>query len=666
MAVIKRATSFPKPKPGVLKRIAVILFVYVGIHVLDQYTGLFHRRHASSSKEQTEDAQTLGSTKGSDSGSRLGRPGALPGSCSVFLAQVLSKGKKDEKPGGRKKTPLSLDPIPSMNTLWGQLRHRLSEYAIQRVTQLLSPGEIDTGAMEEAVTHLQRQYFSPQFVEKALLHPLRTETANQILQIIERRLEDPQKNPPLQIFTYGGSVVFGSQSYYNDWWLSNTTIGNRGTQLNHEPEQVPWPLQLERLWNDVLFHGRDVVRVHNLSAGGVPTEMGTLSLQYHQFGENNTGIVPDVIIHAYGNNDVFYFALNETKANQDLVDFIEASRRVRCDDFDLPAVMLYDDYIGLNNTRFSTHRMSTKVFEAISGLSSWYDLLAVSYGKAFRNIHFTDENHLRLGVGDWVHPQMLYHVATAPWLLTYSILSGLLGACDISQDPYADTTAVREMSKTAGESVAANKDTPDVLRVSHIPTHKNGEYKPLEFTTLWKKRTEMDRQRCSKPMDTNKCLPHSVLATRVGGVNHRMGLKKKMWEMDIRNNTGWKSVGTDGAVAGDDRVGWEASGPNAEFTVTIPKAKEGLQVVLVGLVSYGEKWKNSTLAITAKHPQSGVGLGSFMMRGVHESKTSVSVVRKLTLNKKLLKVGSPVQVRFRLIGGSTFKLFGILFCPEQD
>ena len=207
--------------------------------------------------------------------------------------------------------------IPSLDDVWTHvLSSKLPSYAIEAVKAKFV-GQIDETKMTEQFETVFRHYFAMKDLRNIILHELGHETAQRLFRIIRLRLADPTKNPPVQIFTYGGSVVAGSESYWNQWWLTNTTIGNKRRIESPFVFSLPWPFRLPEVWNDVIFGGQDVFQVHNFGTRGASTEAGVLSLEYGMFGDihdNTTGkaILPDIIIHAYGNNDILQYRTDES------------------------------------------------------------------------------------------------------------------------------------------------------------------------------------------------------------------------------------------------------------------------------------------------------------------------------------------------------------------
>ena len=505
---------------------------------------------------------------------------------------------------------------------------------------------------------LYEHYFaSPRDLRRSVLHPLRPETAKTILRIIQLRLTDPDHNPPLRVFTYSGSVLAGSGSYKHDWWLPNVTIDMRRQRRYFRSARFPWPHRLEDMWNNVIFGGRNVVRVYNFGAGGTTTEIGALALMYRLFG--TAGVLPDVIIHAFGNNEMLQYLDDETMYAQH-IQFVEAARQLRCDqaaatgsgsddanDDGLPAVVFVDDHIGIDDSGYPTHRQSLRYFRSVAQVSTWYDLLAINFPTSFRHVHYAEMNRTRLGLSTSVHPRMLYHSGTAPWLLTYGLLSGLVDHCRNE------------------EGGPIHPDRPGDLSLSHIPALEDDVHRPIDVDKLWMNRTLADKDRCvssnSSSSASSPCISESWVANRIGGINTQKDLRVKLREMKMTNNVGWDA---NGRSAGSARIGWVTTTVNATFTITVRSDQSPTHLIVVSLKSYGEYWMDSLLRIHTRHPDKDTELGTFEVSGYHTARTSVSYSHKFALDVGKMQPGSPIEARFDLVGGRAFRMVGLLFCSE--
>ena len=109
--------------------------------------------------------------------------------------------------------------------------------------------------------------------------------------------------------------------------------------------------------------------------------------------------------------------------------------------------------------------------------------------------------------------------------------------------------------------------------------------------------------------------------------------------------------------------------PNATFTITIKEHEDITFMTLISMESYGAKWENSRVRITlldigpaGQGPNSLVGL--YEVSGIHDTQTSVLHPHKLPLEGNGVPKGNWLRARFDLVGGSTFRIQGILFCTR--
>lgn len=86
--------------------------------------------------------------------------------------------------------------------------------------------------------------------------------------------------------------------------------------------------------NDVIFGGKDVVRVTNMAVVGATTYVGALALEYSLHPPKHPG--PDLIIHVFEANDIRFIGDNKDGLRI-IQDFIRAAKHVRCGG--LPAVV---------------------------------------------------------------------------------------------------------------------------------------------------------------------------------------------------------------------------------------------------------------------------------------------------------------------------------------
>jgi hypothetical protein len=160
---------------------------------------------------------------------------------------------------------------------------------------------------------------------------------NKVVTILQKRILDPQKNPPLRIAVFGGSVTIGRNCF-----------GNFGTMC-------AWPKRLELLINQ--FFNKELVKVYNLGIGGTNTAVATNMIKYWIYPKELKTDGPDVIINSYSTNDSLPSYKLKDDPNADLVNIVMDQVRARLQSFirtalqsnrcDIsPLVVHVDDYLG--------------------------------------------------------------------------------------------------------------------------------------------------------------------------------------------------------------------------------------------------------------------------------------------------------------------------------
>ncbi|KAI2495463.1 hypothetical protein MHU86_19050 [Fragilaria crotonensis] len=404
--------------------------------------------------------------------------------------------------------------------------------------------------MEHDYQKVHNEFILPT-LRRSIIHPMDTKQMQTLLNIIELRLADPTNNPPLEIMTFGSSVVEGFNSNFHNWWQS-------GSYNKRVPESASfaWPARLEAVLNDVVFRGQNVVRVTNHGAGGTCSSSGALALEYRLFVA--TAPIPDIIIHSYGHTDSRYHG-DDADALRIMQDFVQGAKKVRCNRDGLPFVVLYDDYHGIPGND---------------------------------NLHF--------------------------YMRFYSDL---------------------------------------LLR---------------DLPMKWKSNIAAYQEMCNQSADARTkqpCSPLSWLVNKAGGIRLvPKDIQNSMSAMSMHSLQNWYVEGWPGG-RGKPRPGWVAIAPNATFTITIKDADhQGIKTMsVIAMKSYGAKWENSRLQITVfdegplgQGPSSQIG--RFEIEGSHNLTISVFFDHKFLLDGDGIQKGNWLKAKFDLIGGSTFKIQGILFC----
>jgi len=145
--------------------------------------------------------------------------------------------------------------------------------------------------------------------------------------------------------------------------------------------------------------------------------------------------------------------------------------------------------------------------------------------------------------------------------------------------------------------------------------------------------------------------------------------KKKMEDLFAKTltiNNGWQ-------IAREMKDGWArklglvASKSHAKLQFDVTDTKEEVTLLnLITLKSYGEKWEGSkaNFTIQARHASDKSPyepILSFEIEGVHDSHSSISYTHVYNFPKSI-PAGSNIRILVDLVGGSTFKITGMMVC----
>ena len=109
------------------------------------------------------------------------------------------------------------------------------------------------------------------------------------------------------------------------------------------------------------------------------------------------------------------------------------------------------------------------------------------------------------------------------------------------------------------------------------------------------------------------------------------------------------------------------SGAGATFSVVFPNvAKEVRTVSIYFLRSHGDKWKDSLARFTVSSGKDDAAkvVGEHEIPGIHEGfPYSLTLSETIELSE-VVPAGGTVTLRAELVGGSTFKIMGMMFCNK--
>jgi hypothetical protein len=90
-------------------------------------------------------------------------------------------------------------------------------------------------------------------------------------------------------------------------------------------------------------------------------------------------------------------------------------------------------------------------------------------------------------------------------------------------------------------------------------------------------------------------------------------------------------------------------------------------LTLQTMKSYGEKWENSEVEVEVLQSQNSTdkwtSVHNMNITGYHNSTASISYNTEMMFNETI-QPGSDVRIKVTLIGGSTFKITGMMLCSR--
>ena len=136
---------------------------------------------------------------------------------------------------------------------------------------------------------LLEETLSPSRMRRAVRHmpTFSHHIVKNVVEIIQKRIQDPQNNPPLRVAVFGGSVTIGRDCHMKKMSYLNCA----------------WPKRFELLLNQ--FAKMDIIKIYNLGIGGTGSATATNRVKYWMYGSDKDlmKVGPDVIINSYSTND---------------------------------------------------------------------------------------------------------------------------------------------------------------------------------------------------------------------------------------------------------------------------------------------------------------------------------------------------------------------------
>jgi hypothetical protein len=503
------------------------------------------------------------------------------------------------------------------------------------------------------------EFFTAERLQRSQAYPAPSESVRKIIEVIQRKIEDPVHNEPVRIIIMGGSVTAGRDCEVNPLDLP-------GSKVNGDTARwCTYTSRLEGLLNSVMFpskrpkggvrvrNGRydghttraataaaasddllgdrkdyyPIFEVTNVAAQATDSQVGAMVLEHWllPFLENEP---PHIVISSYSANDAYEHELDVFGVNHQ--DWIRAARSLRpCDDH-LPLVVLADD-VYCHGCELSTALRQTG---SIYKTASWYDVMAVAYPNVVRQVsdrsaNFSEaDGHPLFGSSrdSSNHPGMGFHMGQA-WTLFFNLAGAMHAACtnpftppgeneegdaaDPDADPDADADARPEANGTNASARLTFKPWTDP-HTKYRGRHRQNAKLVLQD---WTRNEEIKARRCSDsgPFANatatkigDGATPRPEYATRTCTYAWMVNSMTPVWDQqDVIMALGHVMTENDGWTTLDrPKAGWytnrtTSDGSNSSFFAielrNISAAASHLTVL--SLKSYGEAWAGSRIKI---------------------------------------------------------------------
>lgn len=467
--------------------------------------------------------------------------------------------------------------------------------------------------------------------------------------------EAPRK---LRILVMGGSVAFGD--------LCNYVPG--AGRFPQRKRQCSWPTRIEFMLNRIF--GGDVVEVISATLGGTNSDAALSILQYDLVSPE-----VDVVIHAYSTNDMHLYTLERASQlnvtmRERIYDTIEqfirtVLTRCRPSKGPPPFVAVLDDYIGNEQ---SVIRDTALFSETLPWLANYYGILGLSYADAVRDIVYGDTKEtwfspawiVRRAYTKQIHPGMGMHVVTA-WVLLYAALDSVLTWCGMPQ--LADGGNDNHLPYHPVDGLPVLYGNESQKFAYREPRRTPGGLPPrlysdlsLEFVSdAWQ---NAEVKACNQTYE-NKCI-FSWMSRMSTDMFSEKQVDERM-NLHMLKNQGWQAV-SDFKKLGYVPVG----GLHSKFTLRFNNISQPIRsVMLTVMKSYGDKWANSQILVTAQvvkdRKPSHVRLRRGQIEGFHGKNTSEQYTHTPYF-PHVVAAGTDLRISVELVGGSTFKIMGMAVC----
>jgi len=294
-------------------------------------------------------------------------------------------------------------------------------------------------------------------------------------------------------------------------------------------------------------------------------------------------------------------------------------------------------------------------------VAKWYNNFAVSPVDSLRKIVLAEPRGGSFSL-PWTrrfpdpHFGFSTHIVVV-WAIAYSFLEVLTAFCDDVR-----TTEIADgLGRNKGQTQSVNASVSDLIATVPPPSLMSN-LQMKNVAVKWKERAMEYENQCQGK--TNKC----ELAW-VAGHDPRTGSLKSLeryLSRYISENKGWTLM-QENSQGFAYCLGLVATGANSSMSFALGNIRSKVKrVTVLSMKSYGEKWAESRALFSVYVQTPGdseyIAVRSFEVEGFHEMQTSVLYTTEIDLGNKIATVGSDLKVQVDLIGGSTFKIGGMMIC----
>jgi hypothetical protein len=521
---------------------------------------------------------------------------------------------------------------------------------------------LDTNYTMKEYTHNLLLDLSPSLLQRSLLSRPRPKHVERILNTVEKRRRYPDTAPPLKILVLGGSVTEG---------VGCEQSGKiKGRSCN-------WSVRLESFVNSML--GFDAIKVYNIASGGTSTMQAVSLVKYWMYPDAMKG-PPDVIIHAYGANDSNLGNVKRTELERVQGLFIHVLKALnaftqqvyKAHPCPLPIVFHLDDYVGTHSQGGvlgdNTYRM---VLRQVAG---WYQNFAVSSAHALEPLIYPDtlgdqvfSPKWQIGkkgsspsYGENCHFGWPGHQAIV-WSWAYSFVDVVINFCDAQDWERKYQTIEAGMTDRKSLVTSAAKELSQVA-----PPPLDDSLRLEDVSLKWTEEAENQRAHCKETVNTTSPCSMAWIAGPVGRTSNPSSLGRYIKPF-LTTNDGW-GIQNDMSTGWSRKLGLVATKLNAVAQFDFPSMRQTAKILTIqSLKSYGDKWEGSQVQVLADVQTANSADWTRVLeehiQGSHNSTSSIDYTAEFELGDSAV-VGSNVRVQIILVGGTAFKITGMMLCSR--